>query len=225
MTSIRSLPPELILSVCEGLVNVYNKRADLAAFARTTKYCYDVVNSVLYRECGELAVGWGARRGHLEPLKHAFHHAKSPAERLRLLNNPIGIIVDLDEDDQYYCESCVDFHVVDPDPREPSFNAPALVIASRYGHDNIVSYLLDQGADITVSHFGLCDCPHLAMLAATLTIGSIPARTGGYLCIMRSVRVTCRPSLFFLHMGLRFTSAWKRERRVSVLCRLQRLKD
>ncbi|KAJ4390358.1 hypothetical protein N0V85_007298 [Neurospora sp. IMI 360204] len=127
--NLDTLPAELLLDIGERL-----DFRDLASLIRASRSCHDVLTDKLYNSTGKYeAVRWAADNGSCLVMKTALSHCHE-IEKNRLVNGRIF-----------------------QDLRPPIFATP-LARASYHGHLDLVTYLLDVGAEQDRSSYRFCNC-------------------------------------------------------------------
>ncbi|KAG8157227.1 hypothetical protein KVR01_012935 [Diaporthe batatas] len=125
------LPNELIL-----MLDDWADVPTLAALARTSRRLHDLMNPVLYRRSAKeqhsSALLWAAENGLVETVKLCLSHGAD-------INLPLSLQEDAQVGDV------------------PASGTP-LHYAVRRGHDDLVEYLLDNGADHQCWCTHLCEC-------------------------------------------------------------------
>ena len=136
MASLGCLPPELILEIANWLLHNVDLHS-LACFSAVSRSLHGLVTPVLYTDFGAIAFEWAAQHGSIATLERAIRYADDEMD----LINPGNFV------------SSLEHPLLQGDD-----DADPLHIAAKYGQDNVVTWLLDHGADITASSRGLCDC-------------------------------------------------------------------
>ena len=135
MASLAHLPPELILEISNWLL-LDGDPYPLASFSAANRSLHGLVSSVLYTEYGADAFQWAAQHGRIATLEKAIRHVDDEMD----LINP----------DSYLFTLKNNFAL--------EYEADPLHVAAKYGQDEVVTWLLDRGANITAPSIGLCDC-------------------------------------------------------------------
>ncbi|KAG8157806.1 hypothetical protein KVR01_012468 [Diaporthe batatas] len=139
------LPAELLCLVVE---NGSLSTGDLAALAATCRRCYILANPILYqkhlKENAGIALIWAVERGRFGTIT-------------RLLENG----ADINDDGMFWAyveqKETLDAWNVVFDWNPLSIFTP-LALAAALGSDNMVTFLLDHGADVEQPGKGLCTC-------------------------------------------------------------------
>ncbi|KAK3366426.1 ankyrin repeat-containing domain protein [Podospora didyma] len=148
MARFRSLPPELVLEIGGWLEDHFS----LAALVRTNSVCRDLLKPILYTRYGQKAVRWSVESGRLDVIKYALSYAKTDEEKARLVN---GRMYFEDEDDDLMGWAIFrDNYDLEP------FTTPLHAACSK-GLDDIVTCLLDNGAEMDATSNAWCDCLNL----------------------------------------------------------------
>ena len=147
MATFRSLPAELVLEIGGWL----DERYSLSALAKANCVCRSILMPLLFTRYGTEAVRWAAEMGNLDILKAATFFARS--KKGDLLNA------------KYIYDGQVDNFDLD----RPIFNgrvfgekyATPLHTACAAGHIDIVTYLLENGADMDMASNRFCECLYM----------------------------------------------------------------
>lgn len=154
---------------------------NLNALSRTCRGFHDILNPLLYRvniardsPCNS-CVAWAAHKGRLATIQRAREYAD----------------VDLEADGTSDDARAVQSFVV-------AGRATALHIAIRHGHEDIVSYLLDNGANVHAPARGYCGCylpPDDISYPLHTAMEHAPMKPGGQQAISHSGTTVINPNM------------------------------
>ncbi|KAK0726476.1 hypothetical protein B0T21DRAFT_35007 [Apiosordaria backusii] len=151
MAKFTKLPTELLLMIhncidgikdapqkqCEKCLTGINYLSSVSTLARLNRRCHSIFSPILFDCCGSIyAIRWAVQNRNVEVLKATLRHATTPEIRRELVNREAYIHL---EPEAYR-------HPV----RERALTRPLELACSR-GYDEIVSLLLEAGADTTAS--------------------------------------------------------------------------
>ena len=153
MPSLSDLPLELLIAIPLS-------RQSLARVVRVNRRLYHTLNPVLYERNTKgssprtSCIIWGALNGRLGTVKLGHQH---------------GGDVNLDPKDTPWTESrSSEIWAYRNIPKDKTDSATALQFAVRYGHIDIVAYLLEHGADVHAPSLACCRCETLDYLSYPL---------------------------------------------------------
>ncbi len=137
MASLARLPPELILEIANWLL-LDGDPYPLACFSAASRSLHGLVTSVLYTDYGLDAFQWAAQHGRIATLERAIRYVDDE--------------MDLISPDTYFFNLKHNFSF--------EYEGDPLHVAAKFGQDEVVTWLLDRGANITAPCLGLCDCSY-----------------------------------------------------------------
>ncbi|KAK3366440.1 ankyrin repeat-containing domain protein [Podospora didyma] len=144
MASFQLLPLELLLEI-GGLLA---ERSSLAALVRTNRVCHGLLTRSLYTRYSHKAVRWSIEAARLDVVKNTLFHAETE-EKKSLVVNWRMYSEDEDDDLAGWAEYQNNY-----------FTTP-LHVACCKGLNDIVTCLLDNGAEIDAISQGWCSCTNL----------------------------------------------------------------
>ncbi|KAK4197985.1 ankyrin repeat-containing domain protein [Triangularia verruculosa] len=164
---VLQLPPEIVLLILE-LLDI----PDQLALNRASKWFYSIINSEIYaknvRFGGSTCIFWGAEKGRLGTLRHAFAAGADLNASGPLTRRPkVPAVSDADSDDSDNDNADGDDTNDDDadvvretrtlDSKLQPYATP-LHLAAKSGHRDVVEWLLNHNVDIDAPSFRVCSC-------------------------------------------------------------------
>ncbi|KAK5654532.1 hypothetical protein OQA88_7161 [Cercophora sp. LCS_1] len=152
MAKFEALPPELLLHIAGYLPNALN----VSRLSSCNRLCRAVLAHSLAKRWAGQAARWAAERGCLPTLVSALGTVDED-EKEALIEGPynLNLRYDANGDEYQVPQTSMPLHL---EPRAASL----LHLACANGHERIVSYLIENGADLEAEAFGLCRCMDLS---------------------------------------------------------------
>lgn len=152
MPSLPDLPTEIILAIA-------TTRRTKATVARTNRRLHTILNPVLYElnirhtPPTKSCILWGARKGRLGTVKLGHRYGGNLNLDIQDAKWPeSGAVKTWSGDRWHYRPEC----------------GTALQLAVRYGHPDIVAYLVEHGAEVHAPSLACCRCRNLGRLSYPL---------------------------------------------------------
>lgn len=176
MASIDALPLELLEDIAGNL----SEPEDLAALTAINRRHYRLLNSILYSNHSGRALLWGAEHGIIGTARKAVEHG---ADVNFIGPDPIT-------------DAVLRKRIRDnADPPQSMKGWTALHVAAKNGHEEIVHYLVELGANLKAPSLNCCQCrPHMRKSSSAHRGDRRPewlplhmALCGGYMSIARYI--------------------------------------
>ncbi|KAK4221939.1 hypothetical protein QBC38DRAFT_108099 [Podospora fimiseda] len=176
MARFDKLPSEILFEIANFLKPLPHQDADdryhrqLAYLGRVNRRFHDLFTKTLYQEGAFRATRWAVDSGRLEVLELSLRIA--PEETLESINEDHSLkargsillrgksfvsFVNVRTSNEEYEWRAQDIHL-GPDGEDFCHEARLLHLAAAHGHNDIVNFLLDNGAEIDAPSHGLCSC-------------------------------------------------------------------